>query len=513
MSSIQFRSRIKPAFNYGDTLNSYGVCCGVTGNNSVVKTFMECFNEGGYFIPTFGNDPSTVSCPDSDTRLGCCCACAYMDNNDFSQLPPLTSEGIVAPGYAPYLSSGFESNISRCDCERKGGKWTEGSCPSVLTTDNTPGTTGSWQYRCLKGLTTDARVPRSCCHMSYDAFGFAESVTCVNKCTAQECGDLGNNTYPAIFGESRCDIPVIFEQPTTNCVTGRSLSLISTRTTTYEDSLIGSCFTLGLSGDSLKYNCTLTPRSLCSEYWVEEKDQDTPYCSSNYKPSDPQLFNGRYQPQIMSESAFNSIGLTAGDQFQGGVYIGTFYTPNAETTSEVYGNLSFGQPTFSKYHSDNVGLTYEKWAIIVNTDSYSVPFLLENERTVEYNTSLWDGYFNTYGDNKAFSGVDTVLLNTIKYENRKGFIDYYLPSIYELMFYAKYLRSRNIKNMGVLLSSSLFNTKYVSNENKGIVGTNQFVYGLSVSSTLNTSDENYRTVLINSKNVQTVNFFRRIILT
>lgn len=513
MSSIQFRSRIKPAFNYGDTLNSYGVCCGTTGNNNVVKSFIECFNEGGYFIPTFGNDPSTISCPDSDTRLGCCCACAYMDPNNFSQLPPLTSEGIVAPGYAPYLSSGFQSNVSRCDCDRRGGKWTEGACPTTLTTDNTAGTTGSWQYRCLKGLTTDARVPRSCCYMSYDAFGFAESVVCTNQCTSRDCADLGTSTYPAIFGDSRCDVPVIYEQPTTNCVTGRSLSLMTTRTTDYDESLIGSCFTLGLSGDSLKYNCALTPRISCGEYWVQERDQNNPYCSSSYKPSDPQLFNGRYQPQIMLESDFNDIGLTAGDSFQGGVYIGTFYTPNAETTSEVYGNLSFGEPVLAKYNADNIGLTYEKWAVIVNTDSYTVPFLLGYEREVDYTTSLWDGYYNTYGDNKAFTGLDTVLLNTIKYENRKGFIDYYLPSIYELMFYAEYLRVRGIKNVGVLLSSSLFNAKYVSNENKGLIDGSQFVYGLSISSTLNTSTQNYRTVLINAKNAQTVNFFRRIILT
>lgn len=514
MSSIQFRSRIKPAFNYGDTLNSYGVCCGTTGNNNVVKSFIECFNEGGYFVPTYGNDPSTISCPDSDNRLGCCCACSYMNSSDFSLLPPLTTEGNVPPGYLPYLTSGFESNISRCDCDRKGGKWTEGTCPDILGTDNSPGTTESWQYRCLKGLTTDARVPRSCCHMTFDQFGFPDTILCTDKCTKEECANLGTFTYPAIFGESRCDIPVIFEEPTTNCVSGRSLSLISSRSTENENVQIGSCFTLGLSGGVLKYDCTLTPQSMCSEYWVEEQDEDAPYCSSHMKPSNPQLFNGRYQPQIMSQAAFDAIGLTTGDKFQGGVYIGVFYTPNAETTSEVYGNINFGTPVLSKYNDNTgVGLTYEKWAIIVNTNRYQIPFLLENEQNVNYQTSLWDGYYNTYGDNKAFSGIDTALTNTIRYQNRGGFIDYYLPSIYELQFYSKYLKNTEVKNFGTVISSSVFDTKYISSQGRSIIDNSQFVYAQSISTVLNTIEQNYKTVLVNTKTLQTGIFFRRILLT
>lgn len=507
MSSIQFRSRIKPALNYGDTLNSYGVCCGVSGNTKQYKSYIECFNEGGHFIPTFGNDNiESIACPDSDTQFGCCCACSYTSPNDYSLLPPLTTTGDVAPGYTPYLASGIRGNVSKCECDRVGGKWTAGECPSELTNDN-------WKPLCVKGITTDVRVARSCCHVEVDAFGAPQNIVCTNTCSAQDCGNLGSFTYPAVFGNSRCDIPVIEGEDTAVCTSGLSPSIIATKTSTYENVPIGSCYTLDTVDNELKYNCTLSPERLCSGYWVEARDESNSYCSSSYRPTDPVSVNGVYQPQTMTESAFNALGLTSGNKFQGGIYIGTFSTPNAPSTSEVFGNLQFGKPSLSKYYADSVGLTYEKWAIIVDTKTYAISLFTENDRIVDYTTSLWDGYYNIYGNNTNFFGINTNTVNTIKYQNRAGFIDYYIPSIYELFFYAKYLRQSNITNIGILLSSSIFNTKYLNSSNKSILNNTQYVYGLSVLSDLNTIEENYKTVLVDINTLQRVSFFRRIILT
>lgn len=514
MSSIQFRSRIKPAFNYGDTLNSYGVCCGITLDvGKQYRSFIECFNEGGHFIPAFNKALEDIECPNSDTKVGCCCACSYMDE---TSLPTLTPDGNVVSGSQPNLTAGFQSNVSECECKRKGGKWTEGTCPNVLTV----GGDNDWKKYCVKGITTDVRVPRSCCHPEFDVFGIPNNIICTDTCSAEDCGDLGSFTYPAIFGSERCITPVIQGQSTTNCHSPLALSIIATNSTNYENYTIGSCYTLALSGENLEYSCSLAPKSLCKDYWIGPQNSDIVYCNSYdgvsgpyYPPSNPILIDGVYQPKTMNLGAYNSLGLTFGDKFQGGINIGTFSTPNDASTSEVYGNLQFTNPTITKYYADSVGLTFQKWALIADTDTYTVPFYTENDTIVDMNTSLWDGYYNTYGDNTKFFGIESSLTNTIKYQNRKGFIDYYIPSIYELLFYAKYLKSKKINNLGILVSSSIFNPKYLNNTNKNILNGNQYVYGISVSSILNTDEENYKTVLVDINTIQRVKFFRRIILT
>jgi hypothetical protein len=498
MSSVQFRSRIKPAFDYSDTLNSYGVCCSSTGVKTV-RSFTECFNEDGNI--------DSVSCPDSDTRLGCCCSCSYVTPGDITKIPTLTPNGEVASGGTPYLTSGFRSNVSRCDCERLGGKWSDRTCPDVLNNDSN--SSDSWQSLC-RANNLDVRAPRSCCHLEFDEnTGWPTGIKCKDVCTSQDCALLSTEVYPSYFGSNRCEVPLVVGDATTNCVESEVLSILSTRSSMYTGFELGSCYTLEQNGDSLTYECALTPQILCDGYWVEQLDDQNAFCNSSYTPTDPQKVNGVYQPQSMSLSSFNAIGLTSGDNYQGGVYIGIFETPNNSSTSEVYGNINFGTPTLSKYYSDSVGTTYAKWAIIVNEIPYNVPYLTEGETQLQNSTSLWDGYYNTYGDG-TFKGIQTNLTRSIAFQNRSGFIDYYLPSIYELHFYSAYLRRNNIENKGVLLSSSVFNAKYVSSYNKTMFGSKSLVYGQSV---LSANNPNHKTVLIDKYTPQTVLFFRKILLT
>lgn len=508
MSSVQFRSRIKPAFDYSDKLNSYGVCCGTSGEKTIIS-FTECFNEGGHFIPVVDGDVDSVSCPDSDTRLGCCVACSYVTPGELNQIPTLTSNGDVVSGSLPYLSSGFRSNVSRCECERLNGKWTEGTCPTTLSANSND--SNYWKTWCVKGTNLDARAPRSCCHLNFDEnTGWPTGVACTDVCTSGDCGALSTQTYPSIFGSNRCTIPLVEGDLTTNCVEGSFYSLLATRTKVYEGFVLGSCYTLGLSGDSYVYDCAVTPESLCDGYWVAEADENNAFCDISFAPENPQKINGRYEPQTMELTAFQSLGLTTGDEYQGGVYIGIFQTPNDATTSVVYGNLNFGEPSFSKYNADSVGSSYTKWAIIVDETPYSVSYLNETEPDINYNTSLWDGYYNIYGDGTNFNGIQTALANTIKYQIRNGFLDYYLPSIYELHFYSAYLKRNNVSNRGILLSSSIFNTKYISSINKSKLGNNTFAYGQSI---LSEQSPNYQTIVVNKKSPQTVYFFRKIVLT
>lgn len=214
----------------------------------------------------------------------------------------------------------------------------------------------------------------------------------------------------------------------------------------------------------------------------------------------------------MSLADFNALGLTSGDEFQGGKYIG-IYKPSTLSgkSSQVYGNLNFGNPQLHRFVADSVGGTDTQWAIIVDETSYPVPFYLETEKLIDYKTSLWDGYYNTYGNNSTFYGIDSALTNTIRNNIRKGFIDFYLPSIYELYFYSAYLYNKGLTTRGNMLSSSMFSTKYLnSTSSKTKLYNDAFVYTQLVNSEYTT---NFKTALVNVKNIEMAYFFRKIVLT
>lgn len=192
--SIQFRSRIKPAIDYSTVLNSYGVCCGIEGTNAVPKSFVECFNEGGHFIPN-KNGQQTSTCPDVDLDLGCCFACSFVTPGDLSLIQTNIND------INPYLFSGYRSNISLCECNRRGGKWTSGNCPTTFSTNSSD--SNYWQtYAVINGV--DVRKPKACCHLAFDdTTGWPSGVTCDNVCNQTECALLGTDVYPSVYTENQ----------------------------------------------------------------------------------------------------------------------------------------------------------------------------------------------------------------------------------------------------------------------------------------------------------------------
>jgi hypothetical protein len=498
--TLQFRSRIKPAIDYSKLLNAYGVCCGITGGTGSSKSFIECFNEGGHFVPTKGEDTNSVVCPDVDTRRGCCCSCSYVTSGELNQIPTY-SQGMSNP----YLTSGTRSNVTKCECNRIGGKWTEGSCPELAN--------GNWETYCVSN-DQDIRAPRACCHLEFDEdTGWPTNVKCEDVCTSADCAALSTDVYPSVFTEnSRCgNPPLIAGQSPITCASSEYVTRMALSTNLYQGFEMGSCYTLELVDGTYEYTCTISPREICNGYWVPEQDSDDPYCNSSLKPTNPLKINNKYQPQQMSLSSFEDLELNVGDEYQGGIYIGIFKpSPNNGKSSVIRGSLNFGTPNSSRFVGTPEGGTHSQWALIVDTTKYTVPFLLENELDVDYKTSLWDGYYNTYGNADNFIGLSTALTNTIKNTPRNGFIDYYLPSIYELNFYAQYLFENNVELYANVISSSIFNTKYLNSKtNRSKLNNKSFVYGQSFS---NIIPINYRTVLINKRNVETALFFRRIIL-
>ena len=493
--SIQFRSRIKPAINYAPKLNSYGVCCGID-NTKTIKSFIECFTENGHFVAGITGSIDNVECPNADLQLGCCCSCSRVTPGDLDLIPDLPLSG----GTQPYLDSGTQSDITRCECARRGGKWTAGSCPETLE-NTTPNDTNDWRYRCVNAPNTDVRKPKGCCHLDFDPVtGWPTDIVCTNVCTAIDCERLTTDAYPSVFNPDRCGL--------TDCTTLDIQTQLITSTTNYSANTIGSCYTLNSDNE---YECTLTHESMCNGYWVESADETNAFCINSYQPEDPVKVNGIFTRQSMTLSEFNSKGLTAGDKFQGGTYIGIFKPPYLNgKSSQVYGNLSFGSPSLGTVTGNSVGGTDKQWALIVDENLTYLPFFKYDEEQVVYRTSLWDGYYNTYG-NTSFPGINNALTNTIKYNARKGFIDYYIPSIYELYFYAAYLYRNGITDKGNLLSSSFFNSNYINSVTSvSDLYNSKFLYSIGISDSYET---NFKTYLVNSKTSQNILFFRKIVLT
>lgn len=505
--SIQFRSRIKPAIDYSNILTNYGYCCNPSDlQNPVKKTFVECITEGGYFVQ--GASGQQVTCPEADTELGCCCSCSYVNDTDYNLIeayPPTT----------PYLTSGTRSQVTRCECARLGGKFTptvDGNCPS-LTNDN-------WETYCKSTHPTDItkfidiRSPRSCCYLEFDTnTGWPTGVVCGEVCTSADCALLSTETYPSVFNDTlRCTTTLnSADTQTAQCASPNNLALIA-NLKLYQGFEMGSCYELVNNNGTYEYECSITPESICTGHWIESQDENNAFCKNAKEPTNPQKSGSIYLSQSMGLSAFNALGLTSGDNYQGGVFIGIYKpSPISGKSSEILGNINFGNPSNYRFVADSIGGTAEQWAIIVDETLYALEFLSEDEKDVNYPTSLWDGYYNTYGNNSNFLGIKTNITNSIAYVPKNGFLDYYIPSIYELGFYAKYLESKNITNKGNLISSSIFNTKNVgSNYSKTTFNNQSFVYGQAIKTSY---DVNYKNILINKRDKENMVFFRRILLT
>ena len=62
-----------------------------------------------------------------------------------------------------------------------------------------------------------------------------------------------------------------------------------------------------------------------------------------------------------------------------------------------------------------------------------------SDKKKAYPTSYYDGFYNTYGNNKDYLGPRSQLYNDIRSLTTKGFNDWYIPSIDELSFIHKNL--------------------------------------------------------------------------
>jgi hypothetical protein len=176
----------------------------------------------------------------------------------------------------------------------------------------------------------------------------------------------------------------------------------------------------------------------------------------------------------MSEEVFDSLKLTFGDFFKGGYYVGKF----KPGTDMIYGsdpktlkNLGYTKSYISKYGKKSHG---KGWALFIENVSYKVRYFditTEDDVDLPPATSTHDGFNNTYGSDFIYGAATANLMKKVRYKNRSGFIDFYVPSIQEMQFFAsklfddptnyyKYLANFHRDDMDnpVFLTSTAFNS-------------------------------------------------------
>jgi len=484
--STQFRSRIKSVVNYGTESKSVGTCC-YTNGTSESLSFYECFVKNGTFIT--GTD---ASCPNQG-ELKTCYACAFLTLSQ--KLQVIENSQILDEN--PTWGT---KTVTECECFRVGGNL------SKIDPNN---------------VTRDIRIPKACCYLEYNANGFPIGITCENVCSEKECSLKGitfeNGTLkntPVYTSNSLCSEVECSEN---NIPLARFAEIVA-GSSSYATFDIGACFNLTKNSDGYTYDCSLDMLHNCSGYWISPDfgNNNTIFCNTQYAPQVPIVESGRIiEPESMSEASFDALNLEIGDEYHGGIYIGKFQ-PNSPA-SKVYGSLNLTNGVEMYYDDKTPRETYSKWALIVDKNEYYTNLISEQE--LEYSipsTSNSDGFYNTYGDKQSFFGLNFKTLNTVKGFVRRGFADYYLPSIIEIYFLANAIRNNStllskLGNPQKLTSSSIFFEDITSNKTKNYkFNNNIFVYG----QVINTNNGNFgKTMLVSGGAKSNLRFFRKVILT
>ena len=155
--TIQFRSRLKSVVDYTSELTSFGICCQYNKISEQYTQFKstanQCYaNQGSEstitktFYPGVEDD-GTFTCTESSTERGCCCACKYAKESqnyqefleDQNLLPVNSGDKCsiesTTTDIALHFDVGLRDDVEQCECQRLGGKWTAGQCPTETGND------------------------------------------------------------------------------------------------------------------------------------------------------------------------------------------------------------------------------------------------------------------------------------------------------------------------------------------------------------------------------------------
>jgi hypothetical protein len=135
---------------------------------------------------------------------------------------------------------------------------------------------------------------------------------------------------------------------------------------------------------------------------------------------------------IQTEDVLPTSDLT---YYKDGLYIGIFEpgVPLNTQGSVVNGNPTTGSAVEYIPNIVGYGTTKKRWAIIVAPNEYNLGVLNDEfEPTEIIPASMYDGLWNTYGDNQTYYGIQSKSMENLRNDSRLS--GWYLPSKNELEF-------------------------------------------------------------------------------
>jgi len=544
--STQFRSRIKTVAFYGEEESSQGGCC-LPDGTKISATVSECNKQGGYFQL---GELDTIQCPDRGLT-GTCCACSYIKEHDGNFDTFLDALDSGEAGYNTYyLQSGqgildqdlnpkrfgIKENASQCECNRYGGNWFYGPLSEITQLKNLCNDYG-----------TDVRVPGSCCHRTTNS----DEDLCVNICTSLECGNLATPDYTPQYGGTRendthtlCGRVYNGNDPA-SCETGDgSDGGQQEQQRLPREDVVGSCYEISITNNIFKHTCSRKTESDCDKVNGFWPDQSLSCDGSNGGLYPPTKSSGSLIVDPPSVSSDTITTPNIGEEYQGGIYIGTFEPGQSQIS---YRNERTNSLTSDTARDYGYGQQSGKWAIILDPRFYGDPsdVTLLSERTSyramepsdkkkAYPTSYYDGFYNTYGNNKDYLGPRSQLYNDIRSLTTKGFNDWYIPSIDELSFIHKNLsktvlydkvnateRASKIILPGYfgtnIMSSTFYSSKDKSDQESSIlgrqiIGNKSYLWGQNFAYDANINNYGLR-FYIDRTTPLSVPLVRRILIT
>ena len=174
--------------------------------------------------------------------------------------------------------------------------------------------------------------------------------------------------------------------------------------------------------------------------------------------------------------------------YKDGLYVGIFEvgTPINQEGSIVNGNPLTGKSLNYRPEVYGYGTTKKKWAIIVAPDDIELPYLYDSREKPEIiQGSLYDGMWNTYGDNLTYYGIQSKSMNRVR---EKYYLSgWYVPSKNELEFINKKINHgffipelfRSMRNNLYLSSTPFFSVKSDNKYNldSQVFNGKSFMYG------------------------------------
>ena len=414
----------------------------------------------------------------------------------------------VPPESSGYTAT-YEQFVVKVVGPNNGTAWTyDVSCPS-----NTPASLVS-----VLGIScdVDVRLPRSCCYFDYDINGFPVGLSCENVCNPRECELKAVSTQLSAYSLGTVCPPNILSTAMTSAPYQCSslASIMASGSNLFRDISYGSCYRIVDNGaNGYSYDCEVTGEFFCHDgYWVPINDASQLCSEHPFQPQVPLKSARKVEPESMTETEFDALDIGLGEFYKGGYYVGKFEpgSPLSSRGSSLYGSKEFSYASNIISDASGNGERNKKWALFIENASFVTSLFTSDEpNTLNYEKlSSYDGFYNCYGNFSTFSGIKSKTTNTIVGKDRKGFVDFYIPSINELMFIAnqvlnnKYLAT-TLNLSGTYLSSSSYNDFIYT----------QYLSGNPLLNNLEEDTSYGRILLAKSTTPVSCRFVRRILLT